>query len=153
MFGASKTNSASTGGGTDPYYEYVTMLLTGNGTNGAQNNTFLDSSTNAFTLTRNGNTTQGSFSPYGTLWSNYFDGSSYFTTGSTITTLGAGDFTIECWANFGATGSQALFGYGNSTSGGFFIRKENTRFNLGIEKLRKSNPNIAEQLEDYIYNN
>ncbi len=30
----------------DPYFEYVSMLLPGNGTNGAQNNTFLDSSTN-----------------------------------------------------------------------------------------------------------
>jgi hypothetical protein len=49
--------------------------LPGNGTNGAQNNTFLDSSTNNFTITRNGNATQGTFSPYGNLWSNYFDGS------------------------------------------------------------------------------
>ena len=51
MFGASKTNSASTGGLEDPQFKYVTMLLTGDGTNGAQNNTFLDSSTNNFTIT------------------------------------------------------------------------------------------------------
>mgnify|MGYP003349823598 CR=1 FL=1 len=75
MFGASKTNSASTGGGGDPQFDYVTLLLNGDGTNGGQNNTFLDSSTNNFTITRNGNTTQGSFSPYGNLWSNYFGGS------------------------------------------------------------------------------
>ena len=60
MFGASKTASGSNLGPSDPYYEYVTMLLTGDGTNGAQNNTFLDSSTNAFSITRNGNPTQGS---------------------------------------------------------------------------------------------
>ena len=42
----------------DPYYENVTLNLHGDGTNGAQNNTFLDSSTNNFTITRNGNTTQ-----------------------------------------------------------------------------------------------
>ena len=59
---------------SDPYFYDVTMLLTGDGTNGAQNNTFLDSSSNAFSITRNGNTTQGSFSPYGSLWSNYFNG-------------------------------------------------------------------------------
>ena len=53
----------------DPQFNYVTMLLHGDGTNGAQNNTFLDSSTNNFTITRNGNTTQGSFSPYGSNWS------------------------------------------------------------------------------------
>jgi len=59
----------------DPYFKYVTLLLHGDGTNGAQNNTFLDSSTNNFTITRNGNTTQGTFTPYGDNWSNYFDGS------------------------------------------------------------------------------
>ncbi len=52
----------------DPYFDYVTLLLHGNGTNGAQNNTFLDSSTNNFTITRNGNTTQGTFAPYGSNW-------------------------------------------------------------------------------------
>jgi len=90
----------------DPYFPYVTMLLHGDGTNGAQNNTFLDSSTNNFTITRNGNTTQGSFSPYGSNWSNYFDGSGdYLSTPSSIT-LGSGDLTIEGWA------------YPTNTSGG-----------------------------------
>ena len=62
----------------DQYWPNTTLLLQGNGTNGAQNNTFLDSSTNNFTITRNGNTTQGSFTPYQAngYWSNYFDGSS-----------------------------------------------------------------------------
>ena len=55
----------------DPYFEYVTMLLPGDGTNGAQNNTFLDSGPNTYTVTRSGNTTQGTFSPYGSNWSNY----------------------------------------------------------------------------------
>ena len=62
MFAASKSG-AVTAAPSDPYYEYVTMLLTGDGTNGAQNNTFVDSSTNNYTVTRYGNTTQGSFSP------------------------------------------------------------------------------------------
>ena len=31
--------------------------------------------------------------------------------------------------------------------------EENTRFNLGIEKLKQSNPQVAEKLEDYIYDN
>ena len=48
----------------DFYYNYVTLLLHGDGTNGGQNNTFLDGSTNAFSITRNGNVSQGSFSPF-----------------------------------------------------------------------------------------
>ena len=48
----------SGGGPTDPYFENVTLLLHGDGTNGGQNNTFIDGSSNNFTITRNGNTTQ-----------------------------------------------------------------------------------------------
>jgi hypothetical protein len=81
----------------DPNFANVTLLLDGNGTNGAQNNTFLDSSTNNFTITRNGNTTQGSFSPYGSNWSNYFNGSSYLTPSSSFTNLGTSAYTIEFW--------------------------------------------------------
>ena len=77
MFAAGKTAAVS-GETPDAQFNYVTMLLHGDGTNGAQNNTFLDSSTNNFTITRNGNTTQGSFSPYGSNWSNYFDGTSAY---------------------------------------------------------------------------
>jgi len=87
----------------DPYYEYTTLLLPGNGTNGAQNNTFLDSSTNAFTITRNGNTTQGTFSPFSqTGWGNYFDGSGDYLSGPTNNAVSTftGDFTIESWCYF-----------------------------------------------------
>ena len=85
---------------SDPNFKNVTLLLHGDGSNGAQNNTFIDSSTNNFTITRNGNTTQGSFSPYGSNWSNYFDGSGdylyapYSVTNSEWWTQ---DFTIEMW--------------------------------------------------------
>ena len=95
MFAAGKTAAVS-GAGPDDKFNYVTMLLHGDGTNGAQNNTFLDSSTNNFTITRNGNTTQGSFSPYGDNWSNYFDGSSYLSL-ATATALGTGNVTVEFW--------------------------------------------------------
>ena len=76
MFAASKTDSVS--GVADAQFNYVAMLLHGDGTNGAQNNTFLDSSTNNFSITRNGNTTQGSFSPYGSNWSMYTDNSANY---------------------------------------------------------------------------
>lgn len=85
----------------DQYWPYTTLLLNGNGTNGAQNNTFLDSSTNNFTITRNGNTTQCSFTPYEAngYWSNYFDGTGDYLTVADAAGLEIGneDFTIECW--------------------------------------------------------
>ena len=102
MFAASKTAKvASAAAPTDPQFNYVTMLLHGDGTNGAQNNTFLDSSTNNFAITRNGNTTQGTFTPYGSNWSNYFDGSgdtlSYASSGDAVNFTGA--YTVECFFN------------------------------------------------------
>jgi Concanavalin A-like lectin/glucanases superfamily len=95
---------------SDPYFNYVTMLLPGNGTNGAQNNTFRDSSTNNLTITRNGNTTQGTFSPYGNNWSNFFDGTGDYLQAATSTAFdfGTGDFTIEFWVNFAALSSNRM---------------------------------------------
>jgi hypothetical protein len=106
---------------SDPYFKYVTMLLHGDGTNGAQNNTFLDSSTNNFTITRNGNTTQGSFSPYGSNWSNYFDGSTaWFSIASNAAFgMGTGDCTLECWyfPNNSTVGVQTLIDIRTTNSG------------------------------------
>jgi Concanavalin A-like lectin/glucanases superfamily len=97
----------------DPYFNYVVALLHGDGTNGGQNNTFLDSSTNNFTITRNGNTTQGSFSPFSqTGWSNYFDGNGdYLTTPTSTVDLSTNQFTLECWVYFNSlTATTSLFG-------------------------------------------
>lgn len=83
----------------DEFFNRVTLLLPGNGTNGAQNNTFLDSSSNNFTITRNGNTTQGTFSPFSqTGWSVYFDGTDdclNIPSGPSQLAFGTGDFCIE----------------------------------------------------------
>ena len=108
----------------DPYFNLTTLLLPGNGTNGAQNNTFLDSSTNNFTITRNGNTTQGTFSPFSqTGWGNYFNGSSRLSVSSNVAlTPGSGDFTIECWIY-----PTAAF----STFNGIFVGDTNGAMNFG----------------------
>jgi hypothetical protein len=108
MFLANKLNKGSGSAAPDAQFNYVTMLLHGDGTNGAQNNTFVDSSTNNFSITRNGNTTQGSFSPYGSNWSNYFNGSTDYVTfpSNAAFNLGSGDFTIEMWIFKTVTGSQ-----------------------------------------------
>lgn len=104
MFSAA-IKSGAAGNPTDPKFNYVTMLLHGDGTNGAQNNTFLDSSTNNFTITRNGNTTQGTFTPYGSNWSVYNDGTSYLSLSANSALNQSGDLTIEGWVNLSATPS------------------------------------------------
>jgi hypothetical protein len=102
-----------------------TSLLTLQTNAPSQNNTFLDSSTNNFLITRNGNTTQGTFSPYGLNWSNYFDGTGdYLTAGSSISL--SGNFTVEGWVyrTVASGNGNYLFGLGNDTfSGGatFFV--------------------------------
>lgn len=93
---------SSVGVAKDALFNYATLLLNGDGTNGAQNNTFLDSSSNNFTITRTGTPTQGTFSPFSqTGWSaGEFPG----TTGnylsmpdSTALSLAGSTFTIEAW--------------------------------------------------------
>jgi hypothetical protein len=98
----------------DPYFKYVTLLLSSSAISGtpSQNSTFLDSSTNDFAITTNGNTTQGSFSPYGNLWSNYLNGSSGYldVAFSSGLQFGSGNWTVECWVNPAPIGSwQTIF--------------------------------------------
>jgi hypothetical protein len=96
MFAASKTSRA---GSNDPFFDNVTLLLNTSGTNGAQNNTFIDSSTNNFTITRNGNATQGSINPFGEGWSNFFATSALvrFPYTSSLTSWWTQNFTMEMW--------------------------------------------------------
>ena len=118
-----QANNAWPGTATrDAYFQNNTILISGNGTNGANNNTFLDSSSNNFTITRNGNTTQGSFSPYQNHWSNYFNistSSSIYTSGSQIIPA-TGDFTAECWVNLNSYDNPAtVFSQGTSGTSGY----------------------------------
>jgi len=90
----------------DPYFKQVSLLLHGDGTNGSQNNTFLDSSTNNLSITRHVNATQGTLSPFSQdagYWSNFFDGTgggasntdSLSIANNTALQMGSSDFTIE----------------------------------------------------------
>ena len=86
---------------TDDSFNLVTSLYHFDGSNGAQNNTFLDSSSNGFTVSTAGSPTQGTFSPFSSeegKWSVSFDGTDdYIDVASGATQLGSGDFTVEFW--------------------------------------------------------
>ncbi len=111
---------------TDPLFENTTLLLQAdNAPNAAQNNTFIDSSANAFTITRNGNTTQGTFTPFSaTGWSNFFDGSGdYLYTNSNVS-IGTSVFTIELWVYVpDGTADKVIFSLNGGTT---------DRFTLGV---------------------
>ena len=96
-----------------------TSLLTLQNNQSVNNSVFLDNSTNNFFVTRNGNTTQGTFSPYGGNWSNYFDGTGDYLTlaDNPAFYLAANNFTIECWAYFNAITDQYFFGQIQLSSG------------------------------------
>jgi hypothetical protein len=132
MIAAAFSGSAAPPVTSDPYFEYTTLLLPGNGTNGAQNNTFLDSSTNNFTITRNGNTTQGTFSPFSqTGWGNYFDGSvdSLSLASNAAFAYGTSDFTWEVWvfptASTWTSGSGNFYIIEHATNGGTLFYYQN----------------------------
>lgn len=100
---ANKLIAAAAGAGVedtgDDDFASVVLLLDGDGTSGDDNNTFTDSSTNSYTVTEAGSVTQGSFSPYGDNWSNYFDGSGdqINVPDSNDLDFGTGTFTVELW--------------------------------------------------------
>jgi len=124
----------------DPYFNNTTLMLHGNGTNGAQNNTFLDSSTNNFTITRNGNTTQGTFTPFSqTGWSNYFDGTDdrlitstalfVYSTGSASTQTA----TVEAMVYLNAYNASK----GSIGENAAIVAKGSTYMNFGINDTGK----------------
>jgi hypothetical protein len=114
----------------DPQFNLTTLLLHGDGST-TNNNTFLDESTNAATITRNGTPTQGTFSPFSqTGWSYFCNYATpdYFTvasSGSPVAALGLGTgaFTIEFWVFpiVGINTWNALFDI-NQYTGGILMR-------------------------------
>jgi hypothetical protein len=85
-----------------------TSILTTQFNGGGNNSGFKDSSQFNFPITRNGNTTQGTFTPYAADWSNYFNGSSYFTIASN-SVLNMNTYAcLECWVNLSSSGVNQL---------------------------------------------
>ena len=106
---------------TDPYFNLTTLLLSTTATNGQQNNTFQDSSTNNFTITRNPATgpnapTQGTFSPFSqTGWSNYFSSANISCPNINFSTNA---FCIEGWFYFTDVTTQNINLWGTTNGSG-----------------------------------
>ena len=108
---------ATLGGGGDPYWNNVSLLLVGNGVNGTNTN-IVDSSANNTTLTNFGSTVISTAQSKFGSGSVYFNGSSQYLKAGTSSALafGTGDFTVEFWMY--ATGSPSDTGILESRTDG-----------------------------------
>lgn len=116
----------------DPYWGYVSYLMATSSLSNASNNLFVDSSGAFNPVTRVGNTNQGSVTPYGTFWSNYFDGSGDYLTVpySTAFDLSGSSWTMEAWFYSGSFASaQTIISkdtYGSNYDWGIAITNSTT---------------------------
>lgn len=115
----------------DAYWGYVSFLMSTSSLSNANNNLFVDSSGAFNPISRTGTPTQGAQTPYGTFWSNYFNGSSYVYAASG-TAQGTGDFTVEGWFNISSysTGPGLYDTRPNTTNGAYVAVFVNTSGNL-----------------------
>jgi hypothetical protein len=93
---------------------------------GSLNNSLpIDNSNINSVVTKFGNTSQGTFSPYHSSWSMFFNGSSDYLTLTTAPTFGTGAFTVEFWMY--ATSLASVFStLSTSASGGLNCRVKST---------------------------
>jgi hypothetical protein len=109
-----------------------TSLLTLQNRQPHNNSSFQDSSANNHLITRSGNTTQGTFSPFSqTGWSVYLNGSSSLNV-SLATAVGTSDFTFECWLCDTSSISGDVHVIGYNVSGGGLLRVSGTDINWDI---------------------
>ena len=122
-----------------------TSLLTLQNNVAFQNNTFVDSSANNFPITRNGNTTQGSFSPYGTLWSYNGNGSNTYALAPNSSAFDqTSAFTLE-WFDFLQYNGAAQAPFYVNTFGYLTVYRQSN----GVYQLDKSG--VGNQFQTSVY--
>ena len=114
--------TTSTGGYT--YYKWSTsgtIRFTPQQLILSNNNVFVDSSANALTITPTGTPTQGTFSPFGQNWSNFFNGTTdylSFAKSTNLEPVANQPFTIETWFYATTVANQTLYTYATAAGGG-----------------------------------
>ena len=103
-----------------------TQLLTLQYNGGGNNYGIIDNGPFNNVITRAGNATQGTFSPYSqTGWSNYFNGTTDFINVPSISSMafGTGNFTVEMWLYpTGVIGAGNICLFKTGTTGQFFLQ-------------------------------
>ena len=121
-----------------------TVILTLQNRQPFNNHAFQDNSRSKTLITRNGNATQGTFTPFSAepgKWSGYFDGTGGQSkilryTGNAVFAF-PGTFTIECWYKTTSTASKSFYGTTNEsawTSDGFGFSHNNGTFTMHINQ-------------------
>ena len=113
-------------------FNLVTLLVKTNSVNAANNHSFIDSSTNNYQITRNGNATQGTFSPFShTGWSNYF-GTGYLNIPTNAAfNFGSGDATVDLFV-YPTTASQSAGLFDKRANGGSFSQFPQIALDNGV---------------------
>jgi len=153
---ATRTINWSVTLGNDPYFNYTALLI--NAETVTANAWIDDASTNKFAITVNGDTKPTAFSPYETVWSNYFDGTGdYLLVPSDSAFDLPGDFTIELWINLANVGSswQAILSRAYNVTGGWRLYKTQTDAELhwyagGTSTVLTSNSGIANNVWSHV---
>jgi len=121
---------------TDPNFNQTVLLLHGDGTNGGQNNTFVDSSSSGHTITRSGNSTQGTFNPFlgEGQYSVFIDDSTSaarleFPDSTDFAFASGQAFTVECFVYFTAINASDTI-LMIAAGGGFTLKIDSTGNNL-----------------------
>ena len=116
-----------------------TQILTLQNRIGYNNHQFVDSAGVAHIITRNGNASQGSFSPYvPTGWSGYFDGTgdSVSFTPTSVLNPGTGDFTLELWVYHLTSSTFQGYYYGGATGALNFRRTDGNFIELSHDGVQ-----------------